>query len=642
MTDLITDEMAEDLKLPLTQALRRPNGTQMLLLSQVKAFWSLNQTQDTGAVIYGRVGMGKMLAGMLFPLVPERMPQRPVLFTLGGLVKETEAAFREYTKHWKFAPHLQVHSFDRLSNRKFHKWLKTFRPDMLIVDEGHALAAVETSARARRFDQYVAGYDETGKPDPEGMPECIVIVMTGSPETSSFLDYSHFFAWCLKGRNPFPNDRRQQALIADVIDDPGSELADRKFEKLRRQLPRLFGACSTPADCREVVAHVMHNTLGIFVTTDSFVGAKLHIHPIVADSCPVLDENMARLRNLYEMPDGWALSDASETGDAAEANGKPAQADEATKRVGAWQAERQMSLGFYHALKPRPPKPYLKARREYAACIRAGVRNGIGMSEAQVRERLEEARDSKYLLVSRAWESAQAGFPEVRVVEWFSDAVLQQAAAWGREHGGGSIIWVEYPEFGETLAELTGWTYYGRKGKSKIGTFVEHDPGTQPIIVGIQANSTGRNLQFKWHLNLVVGVPSSGKAWEQLMGREMRLMQAKKHVWFYYLLGCRAHVNSMDRAIVTAQASEAKNRMPMLLLHHEYKGPPPYSKLPDRPGFRLAEQTPTPIQTKTELEQKEITNGRLRSTQQKQDGRKQSAGWLAAVSKARSGKAGGQ
>jgi hypothetical protein len=90
------------------------------------------------------------------------------------------------------------------------------------------------------------------------------------------------------------------------------------------------------------------------------------------------------------------------------------------------------------------------------------------------------------------------------------------------------------------------------------GKYIEDGHG--PVIASIAANSTGRNLQMKWHKNLMTSCPSTAAAVEQWIGRTHRTGQEADTVTVDVLLGCREHWDAMDGA--RAQAAAERDMMP--------------------------------------------------------------------------------
>jgi hypothetical protein len=123
------------------------------------------------------------------------------------------------------------------------------------------------------------------------------------------------------------------------------------------------------------------------------------------------------------------------------------------------------------------------------------------------------------------WTAIESTFEINTVPEWVDDFAIDEATKWLRsvedEDGkNAGICWVEHAAFGERLAQKSGFPFYagGMKASAEILT------ATGPIIASIPAHFEGKNLQH-YSKNLVVAPPSSGKRWEQLLGRTHRLGQ---------------------------------------------------------------------------------------------------------------------
>ena len=136
---------------------------------------------------------------------------------------------------------------------------------------------------------------------------------------------------------------------------------------------------------------------------------------------------------------------------------------------------------------------------------------------------------------------------------WHDDTALKICEKWLAERPRG-ICWVEHRFFGFQLAKNTGLPYFGAKGLDSKGNFI--DDATGPIIASVAANTTGRDLQYKWCDNLVTAPAADSERWEQLLGRTHRVKQPADSVSVDVLIGCREHIESIPRALASSRVKK--------------------------------------------------------------------------------------
>jgi hypothetical protein len=145
------------------------------------------------------------------------------------------------------------------------------------------------------------------------------------------------------------------------------------------------------------------------------------------------------------------------------------------------------------------------------------------------------------------WDGIKDDFVPNVVAEWIDNFALEAATKWLRDKGG--ICWVEHVAFGKRLAEFSGLPYFGGGENGIIDT-----PETA-IIASIAAHSQGKNLQ-RFSRNLVVCPPTSGKVWEQLLGRTHRPGQEADEVTCVIFLHFLELLSSFEQARADARYLE--------------------------------------------------------------------------------------
>jgi hypothetical protein len=180
----------------------------------------------------------------------------------------------------------------------------------------------------------------------------------------------------------------------------------------------------------------------------------------------------------------------------------------------------------------KPPQPWLEARRAWKRFVREKIRHSRALdgtaldSELQVWNWSERAEKQPAEFV--AWRLLRDTFEPKTVAEWLSTFAIEDAAAWLNEADG--IAWVEHVAFGIALADRSRCPYFG------AGAAASRDilDAKGSIVASISAHSEGKNLQ-RYARNLIPSPPSSGKRWEQLLGRTHRAGQQADEVeaWVY-------------------------------------------------------------------------------------------------------------
>ncbi len=126
---------------------------------------------------------------------------------------------------------------------------------------------------------------------------------------------------------------------------------------------------------------------------------------------------------------------------------------------------------------------------------------------------------------------------------WLSDFAIDYAASWLRKERG--IVWVEHRDFGERLAEKSGFPYYRAKGLNASGELIDDASG--PVIASIKSNSTGRNLQFRHSKNLIMSPNQTGLEIEQLIGRTHRDGQEADEVSVTFFCAADVHFRAVNQ-----------------------------------------------------------------------------------------------
>jgi len=198
----------------------------------------------------------------------------------------------------------------------------------------------------------------------------------------------------------------------------------------------------------------------------------------------------------------------------------------------------------------RPPREWLQARSEWAAFVREVLSRSRTLdSELQVAQACDAGKLDNSKL--ETWRAIKDTFKDTTVAVWHDDSALRACVEWMRKPG---LVWVEHQFFGQCLAEVSGCKYYGAKGLTDKGEFINNADPKVSAIASIDANREGRNLQDKWSRMLVTSPMEGADVWQQTLGRLHRPGQMADEVEVDVLLGCKEHANAWNRALASAIA----------------------------------------------------------------------------------------
>lgn len=498
----------------LTELLKTPNGTQRLRAVQAAALYDIG----TYGGLFGPipVGHGKTLISLLAPYVLDA--QRPLIILPAALIRKTTKPDGErdkYAVHWRIPTNIQFASYEILGRVQAASLLAELNPDVIIFDEVHR-AKNKHAAVTRRLVRYMRAH-----------PETKVVALSGTIMKKSLLDFGHILRWCLKKNAPIPEH--------DVDLEDWAQALDEKIEDYERAELGALKAFSGGVDDIDAVRRGFKERListpGVVAVTkgeDDLVSCSLVIRPLKYNVAPVTDQHFAKLRKDMLTPDDWQLMQA----------------------VDVWRHARELAIGLHYRWNPRPPDPWRNARRDWGAFVRETLSRSRTLdSELQVVQACDAGRLPNELL--EKWRAIKDTFKPNVEAQWHDDSALKVCLEWMKEPG---IVWTEHNLFAQRLSELSGCKYFGAKGLSDDGEAVEDTNHSKAIILSIDANKEGRNLQAKWFRNLITAPPEGADVWQQMLGRTHRPGQPADEVEVDVLLGCKEHANAWRRALAAAEA----------------------------------------------------------------------------------------
>ena len=554
----------------MSEWLRRPGSRATLRPIQAFALAELHYLR--GLFCPMRVGSGKTLVTFLAPTVLGS--QRPVLCVPPKLREKTRREFERLAEHWRAPASLRILSFRELSldygtlfvvtpeglplHGKPSKalieiaatnprqpisayyavdgcwWPQTggvhgtfvlvrefgildmADPDLVMSDEAHHLKNPK-AACTRKMSRFMDTH-----------PMLPYIPLSGTITKDKIQDFAHVASWALKTYAPVPRGYHAikewgNALNVKVSDEDrigvGAliELAD----------PSDLQTCDALTAARRGFRKRLIETPGVVAYAKQYDGASLLIEETPEPKYAECTEaDFKKLRENNNRADDSTLPDGLQI----------------------WAYARQRSRGFYYTFDPKPPEPWKNARTEWYAAVRQGIKYGHSTkidSEKQVALACVQHPDweapvwQEARRAYAAWQAIKPTFRPRQIAVWCDDAAIRFVADWMADHKG--LVWVDHVEFAERLSKVTGAPFFHEKGFDASGRFIEEARPDKDgsIIVSIESNNEGINLQHNWFENLFTSLPKGGNKFEQTLGRTHRDEQPEDEVTAEVMITCR-------------------------------------------------------------------------------------------------------
>lgn len=529
----------------LTEHLCTPFGEMKLWNVQAVALRDLFDRRGLFAPI--AVGKGKALISLLAAVLLQA--ERPLLIVPAQVREQTNLqVLPEMQQHWHLHPELRVITYWDLSQEFNATILEDIAPDLIVADEVHRFKN-RGSGRTKRMSRYMTAN-----------PETIFAALSGTVTNRSIRDYDHILRWCLKEGTPLPETWQELCQWADVLDvlpeeDEGSRSPAGALEVWTLQddgTPRIDTTDEEnpkPYTVRQGYRDRLVQTPGVVATKANDLGVSLLLKERKLDVPDIVLEMLAKLAITWETPNGDLITEA----------------------VDLWRHARELCCGFWYRWDPAPPRDWLDARKAWKQHVRETLKhnrrkldtelqvwNEIAGKHGQPKAPRLKPTDDEDLTVEDIekikkanarkqakheselaewrvnvdpdhcfwckWLTLRRTFKINNVAEWVDDFAIRDAAKWLDEVGG--IVWTEHTQWAERLAQVTGVRFFGPGKKANIEILTH----IGPMIASIKAHGEGKNLQHHHNTSLVVAPPSSGKTWEQLLGREHRPGQPEDEV----------------------------------------------------------------------------------------------------------------
>lgn len=407
--------------------------------------------------------------------------------------------------HFNLPSYYILESYETLSNRP--DLLEFYKPTFLGLDECQRVRAPNVATRGKRVDRWRVAN-----------PDVPMLCVSGTPG-EEFEAYAHTLLWGVPGLGSW----RGGPIPTDEQGRPGGDDYKWFCEQLRED--KAF---------HDKVWAQIRSWPGVTISSETYTETPLHITHTILDTPDEMEEHWTRLRVHGEAPDDWVLEGPSE-------------------QYGV--ARCFAGGGFFYEHIPRPSRPYRDARKAWAGFVREIVDMGelANGGPYDTEGLVAKAVLAKKLpaAVYTEWMKHKPTYNPVTRVHWLTEAVLEDAQAWGEAHAparsernGGCIVWTEHIGFGEELARRTGWPYFGDGAKDQKRRHINticcpaRGPIDPVIICSKKSCMTGKNLQHRYSQNRFYNPTASSKDGEQQLGRTHRTLQPRDIVTAEFVYGC--------------------------------------------------------------------------------------------------------
>ena len=464
------------------------------------------------------VGHGKTFIALLAGTV---LGRDSVVFAPPHTVSQMAGELERLRKSFRIDRAVEVVPYSQISmadgRERIAKRLSHLDPQNIcvVLDEAHAIKNTK-SARARRVVDLCR------------LLKCPVVALSGTMTNRYLSDFAHIAKMSV---SPcfLPRDRDEMHALHTVLDNP--EEYDRAYHpsfKGEEGFRALMGASS--AQVKSTMRERMQSWRGVQATSSTSVGASLRL------TAPPLHVSDA----IWQ-----ALSDAETY---VYPNGQ-----EAVEPVEVWRLCRTLSSGWWYELiwSPELPPDFFVARKRFWGTVRAMVDAGTFESPSLcVRAmQMKAATDSDHYLgrLWLEWEPwADHPKPERRA-HVIDTSIIEQVGAHVKK-GDPCIVWYHYVTTADLLEKHCGIKVW-RAGE---------EPVRQPHLcaMSIPSHGEGLNLQ-QWGKSLVLEPPTTGKAWEQMLGRLHRVGTPHDEIWFEVAQATKSQKNAYFSALRDARYVEA-------------------------------------------------------------------------------------
>jgi hypothetical protein len=471
------------------------------------------------------VGHGKTFIALLVGMVLDR---QAVVFvpahTVTQITEELERLRQSFVMRHPVViiPYSQISMPDgrsRVAQRLSHLDPQNI---CVVLDEAHAIKNPK-SARTRRILDLCS------------MLRCPVVALSGTMTNRYAADFEHIAQLALP-RSFLPTDPAESHTLHTALAEPTTY--DRYFESTdadtawtESELDEGFADTMghTSAQVRESIQARMKTWAGVHATSSTSVGASLRLTKI---SYSLSDDLKRAIADAYAgyTPHGVAL----------------------VEPVEKWLLLRTLSSGWWYELiwSSELPPEFFVARKRFFGLVRALVDDGqfetAGGCITSMRRRAEQGSDDTLSRAWQAWEPWSDHPKPDRIAHVIDTAPVRQIASLAMQ-GDPCIVWYHYAQTADLL-ESCGLKVW-RAGQEPLRT-------PHFCAMSIPSHGEGLNLQ-QWRKSVVLEPPTTGKSWEQMLGRLHRRGTPHDEIWFSVAHATISQKNAYYSAMRDARYVEA-------------------------------------------------------------------------------------
>ena len=526
--------------------------------------WALHEMSTVGGLVASiPTGAGKTMISVLAPLAIPSC-KTALLLIPANVLDQIKRDYRKYREHFR-VPGIIVHdgssrpmraepsdgceamlhvmAYPRLSSTSRSRWISDLQPDLIILDESDAIAAL-LSARTMRVARALME-----------RPDTRVVAMTGSLTDKSIMEMWHPMIWALRERSPLPIVKMVAEEWATGV-DAAPRLAP--AGELRR-------LCAPDESARQGLHRRMSETEGVIMVGGETVittptGERVGIVLNQRDPGPLPDKIDQALKLVRD----WKRPDTLGGGEYDIDIQDPMERARVAREVAS-------GLFYKYVFPPHPSNLNHdeKVREQWYLCRKIFC--------SQVRERVQrgdEHMDSPKLLERAAmrgwgdlpddprlpswqpdgwpdWRNIREKIKPKQAVVRLDSYLVDNAASWAKQ--GNGIVWYSTREFAYWLRERHGLPVF----EGGMGELLVREVGDRSIAVSIDAHGRGRDgLQFFFSRQIIAQFPSSARRIQQLLARIHRRGQECVDIFTDIYTHTRELRQGYDQAIRRAQYVE--------------------------------------------------------------------------------------
>ena len=464
------------------------------------------------------------------PWARKRVGLRVPFILMGG---RSLAERRAIARSGKVGCYVLPYSY--LSTRDTEEMLEGIRPDLMILDEAHAVKNPR-AARTRRLMSYLRDHQPR------------LVALSGTITSKSINDYHHLLAFALRQRCPLPIESAL-ALNWSYVIDAGADPSDAQTGPItpliswaRKHFPDIELPAGVPGFREAYKLRLVHSP-GVVSTGDKEIGVSLAIENLPVPMDRRRDEGYAKMVELMKRVDEMWLTPSG---------------DEIDHGFHKWRYLYELTAGFFYRLRwPEVEELVLKGRTVEQA--EDALERALEHHEAKqefnrtlrrwIEWRAQPGLDTPFLVTGdmarngaqnvgpglyNAWQDMKRlefeGMPErisepVRVCSYKIDWAVKWAEGLKKE---GGIVWFHHREVGEWLWEAMqeagiDVVYCPSESHRKGSNANILDPknANKIIVASMRGHGTGKNLQH-FQRQLFVQFPRDATLIEQVLGRMHR------------------------------------------------------------------------------------------------------------------------